>query len=321
MSLECYLLCSYHQVLNFLLFYEEMLKRLTQDFTEVDIEEYLFPRIPIRFQDTDPREFESFIAYLFSVNGYILEDADYSPDFGADLIVSYEGKRSAVQIKRYHESHRVGLQEVRQLISAKEYYQCDLAMLISTSSFQRSARKLGEEEEAILWDWYQLQQAIADTFFQGNFQDYFDRYPVIQQPLDSNLTFTLTSIDLGRPNWSFEGKSTVYGELHNRSQNPLNIYLDLPDYLTHQRRQFRSLGWSSQSFQQGQIMGEAVVPLIFSFASKQLHKYHRHDRIVLRVHSIETGDLVQLESKMKDLKKQFFLVGWIRSILGRFRQE
>ena len=85
-----------------------MIRKVTLDFKEVDVEEYLYPRIPVRFQGTDPRAFEDFIAHLFIVNGYSLKEASYSPDFGADLIVDYEGESTAVQIKRYHESHKVG---------------------------------------------------------------------------------------------------------------------------------------------------------------------------------------------------------------------
>ncbi len=305
-----------------------MIRKATLDFKEVDIEEYLFPRIPVRFQGTDPREFEDFIAHFFVVNGYTLKEVKYSPDFGADLIVSDEGETIAVQIKRYHESHRVGISEVQQLIGARSYYRCDRAIMITTSSFNRMAKNLAENEEVVLWDWYHLHQTIADTFLEGNYDLYFEKYPVTAEVVGAELSLRLISVDLTRGKFSLEGKTTVHAELENKSEQPLNVYCDLPTYVTHQRQQYAALEWTSDSFRKGEIYGKAIVPISFSFSNKQLTKYHRQDRVILKVHSIVSGETVVLEQKMKKLKKECFFItfGFGRDSLEhqmmiRFRDE
>ena len=285
-----------------------MIRKATLDFKEVDIEEYLFPRIPVRFQGTDPREFEDFIAHFFETNGYSLREARYSPEFGADLIVDYEGESFAVQIKRYHESHKVGVAEVKQLGGARDYYRCDRAIMITTSSFDRLAKKYANEEEVLLWDWYQLHQFIADTFLEGNYEHYFEKYPVTAQVQGSDLSLRLISIDLTRSKLSLDGKTTVHAELENQSEQPLNVYCDLPSYVTHQRNQYQAIEWAAGSFRKGEIYGKAVVPLAFSFSNKHLSKYHRQDRVILKVHSMISGESFLLEQKMKKLKKECFFI-------------
>ena len=79
-------------------------------------------------------------------------------------------------------------------------------------------------------------------------------------------------------------------------------------YLTHQRHQFSAKSWSPDSFRSGEIKGKARVKLGFNFPSKYLSKYHRQDRIVLKVHSIVTGDVIELEQKLKNLKKECFFI-------------
>ena len=198
--------------------------------------------------------------------------------------------------------------EIKQLVGARSYYRCDNAMMITTSSFDAAARKTADEEEIIIWDWHRLHQTIADTFLEGNYQLYFEKYPVALQPVDADLGFRLISIDLTRRKLSLEGRTIVHAELENRSDEPLQVYCDLPVYVTHQRRQFSALAWTPESFSKGEIYGKAVVPISFSFSNKQLSKYHRQDRIILKAHSIVSGETVIMEQKMKKLKKECFFI-------------
>lgn len=88
-------------------------------------------------------EFEEFLAGLFRAQGYAAELTPTSGDYGADLILSKEGQRIAVQAKRYVGS--VGVQAVQEALSGQAYYQCHTAWVISTGVFTTNAMELAEK--------------------------------------------------------------------------------------------------------------------------------------------------------------------------------
>lgn len=96
-------------------------------------------------------EFEDFCAELLHRNGIeVLELTKASGDFGADIIVIHDGERTAVQCKRY--SGSIGVKAVQEAVSAKAYYKCQKAAVITNSTFTRQARELAAEDKVILWD-------------------------------------------------------------------------------------------------------------------------------------------------------------------------
>lgn len=88
-------------------------------------------------------EFEEFLAGLFRAQGYAAELTPTSGDYGADLILSKDGQRIAVQAKRYVGS--VGVQAVQEALSGQAYYQCHTAWVISTGVFTTNAMELAEK--------------------------------------------------------------------------------------------------------------------------------------------------------------------------------
>jgi hypothetical protein len=279
------------------------------DFQEIDIENYLFAAIPVRFQDTDPKDFEDFIAFLFLENGYKLEQTPYSADFGADLIVEFDGVRTAVQVKRYYESHKIGVQEINQVIGAKEYYSCDAAMMITTSSYTKAGKELGPSANVIMWDWYRLNKAIQDTFLEGlDYYEFFKRYPVAENASTVDIVFKLSSIELANNNQDQEGNSIIRGELKNQSNQNIRVYCELPVYITHKRKQFTALDWTSESFKSGVIYSQASVDLVFCFSKRQLFQLHKKDRVIITLHLVPGNEQIILEEKVKNLKEECFLV-------------
>ena len=96
-------------------------------------------------------EFEDFMAEILHRSGIeVLELTKGSGDFGADIIVMHEGERTAVQCKRY--SRPIGVKAVQEAVSAKDYYKCAKAAVITNTSFTRQAKELAAESGVILWD-------------------------------------------------------------------------------------------------------------------------------------------------------------------------
>lgn len=87
--------------------------------------------------------FEEFLAGLFRAQGYAAELTPTTGDYGADLILSKDNMRIAVQAKRYAGS--VGVAAVQEALSGQAYYQCNAAWVITTGTFTTNALELAEK--------------------------------------------------------------------------------------------------------------------------------------------------------------------------------
>jgi len=88
-------------------------------------------------------EFEYFLAGLYRAQGFKAEVTPASGDYGADLILSKDGQRIAVQAKRYIGS--VGVSAVQEALSGQAYYQCHASWVITTGTFTANAMELAKK--------------------------------------------------------------------------------------------------------------------------------------------------------------------------------
>lgn len=105
-------------------------------------------------------DFEDFLVKLFAVLGYDVEETRKSQDQGADLFVSKFGKKMVIQAKNYKDN--VGNAAVQQVISAKAFFNCDEAMVITNSYFTRSAIELAGNTQVTLMDRDGLQTLLDE---------------------------------------------------------------------------------------------------------------------------------------------------------------
>lgn len=98
----------------------------------------------------DGKTFEVFLGTLFRRLGYTVEITRYRGDYGADLVVSKDGERTAVQAKRW--SKRVGLKAVQEAAAAKGYYRCQAALVVANREFTKQAQALARANDVTLWD-------------------------------------------------------------------------------------------------------------------------------------------------------------------------
>ncbi|MDH0683423.1 restriction endonuclease [Achromobacter animicus] len=105
-------------------------------------------------------DFEKFLAEIFQMSGYDVEETRLSGDQGADLLVSRFGKKIVIQAKNY--SGTVGNAAVQEAISAKSFYGCDEAMVVTNSSFTRAAIELAEVASVRLIGRRELQGYLDD---------------------------------------------------------------------------------------------------------------------------------------------------------------
>jgi len=98
----------------------------------------------------DGRTFEVYLSTLFRRLGYGVEVTQYRGDYGADLVVTKDRHRTAVQAKR--SGKRVGVKAVQEAVAAKGYYDCDEALVVANREFTQQARRLASKNNVELWD-------------------------------------------------------------------------------------------------------------------------------------------------------------------------
>lgn len=108
----------------------------------------------------DGFQFEAFLVEIFQTIGYDVRETQKTADQGADLFVSRFGKTMVIQAKNY--SGSVGNAAVQQAISAKAFYGCDEAMVVTNSYFTRSAKELAATAAVRLVDREGLQTYLDD---------------------------------------------------------------------------------------------------------------------------------------------------------------
>jgi hypothetical protein len=143
---------------------KDLLDRKTNE-VEIDIFEAELKRgvktrmdIPSSLDTLSGSDFESFLEKLFRKLGYSVIKTPLTGDQGADLVVEKSGERIAVQTKRYHGI--VSNKAVQEAVAAINHYKCSRAIVITTSSFTKSALKLAYSNKVELWDGKKLKEVM-----------------------------------------------------------------------------------------------------------------------------------------------------------------
>lgn len=125
---------------------------------EVEIP-YIIKKLGI-FEMEGPR-FESYLVDLFRRRGYKAERITHD-DIGADLILRKDGKKIAVQAKRYKKA--VGMDAVRAVIGALKPLECQAGMVVTTAKFTYRAKRLAKDNGVELWDGERLAIEISKAY-------------------------------------------------------------------------------------------------------------------------------------------------------------
>ncbi|MCF6461459.1 FtsK/SpoIIIE domain-containing protein [Clostridium sp. Cult3] len=104
-------------------------------------------------------EFENYLFNLFKNLGYEVESTPASNDYGADLVIAKGAERTVVQAKRY--SNTVGISAIQEVVGAKNYYQANKCMVVTTNYFTPNAVELAKTSNVELWDRDVLIKMIA----------------------------------------------------------------------------------------------------------------------------------------------------------------
>ena len=96
-------------------------------------------------------EFENYLEAQFRNLGYKVTNVGKNgKDFGVDLLLYKDGVKTAVQAKRYN--GKVGVKAIQEIVSGREYYKADEALVVTNSYFTEPAADMARECDVILWD-------------------------------------------------------------------------------------------------------------------------------------------------------------------------
>tara|TARA_B100000575_G_C23102132_1_gene635899 strand:- start:508 stop:1497 length:990 start_codon:yes stop_codon:yes gene_type:complete len=132
------------------------------EYDKSTIKNVISSAIDMRFMNFSPFDFEQFIADLYQKDGYNVEKTKNSGDFGADVIVKKHGKKFVIQVKRFSKNNSVGVKDINQVIGAKNYYQADKAIVVTTSSFSKPGKELASKTDVDLIGWESLKDMIVN---------------------------------------------------------------------------------------------------------------------------------------------------------------
>lgn len=85
-------------------------------------------------------QFEFYLKELYSSLGYSAKVTKSSGDFGADLILTKDGRKIVVQAKRY--SNNVGVKAVQEIKAAQSHYSAVESWVVTNSYFTKAAIEL-----------------------------------------------------------------------------------------------------------------------------------------------------------------------------------
>lgn len=107
-------------------------------------------------------EFEYLTKELLEHNGFHhVELTKASNDYGIDVLAMKKQKLYAIQCKKY--KNKVGIEAVRQAATGCTYYDQDVAVVFTNSTFSTQAITLAETLEVELWDGEILQKLMKRT--------------------------------------------------------------------------------------------------------------------------------------------------------------
>lgn len=106
-------------------------------------------------------EFEQFLCNYFNTHGYECSTTKTSGDQGIDLVAKRDGYILAIQAKCY--TGTVGNHAIMEAVAGKKYYNANQAMVITNSTFTKSAIELAQVNNVILWDRQVLIEKLANA--------------------------------------------------------------------------------------------------------------------------------------------------------------
>ncbi len=299
------------------------------DFGTVDITKILKKSIEKRFKEFSPQDFEDFIAQLYKDSGFEVEQTSYSGDYGADIIVRKDEVKTAVQIKRYAKKNIVGVQDINQVLGAKDYYKCDNSAVLTTSSFSKQGENLAGETGTELIAWEGLLKMISDVYWDG--VDFYTFYKGDDPNIsDVELVFRINRLEKNIELASHDTCNIVYVEIENISDQIFEIELRPPAYITGEFKQIDGSKFLSTSFTGGIIYPGCTVEVGYIFLNPNEIQLKEGEKVISKFDQVSPktkpktktiiSEYVKSNSENKGLSPSDFIKGRASDEIKQFEK-
>ena len=115
----------------------------------------------VNFDHMDGHAFEYFCAEILSLNGFSdVEVTQGSRDQGVDIIAYKDDIKYGIQCKCY--ASDIGNKAVQEVYAGKNFYNCDVAAVLTNRYFTKSAVELAQKNRVHLWDRGKLSELIEN---------------------------------------------------------------------------------------------------------------------------------------------------------------
>lgn len=110
-------------------------------------------------------EFEEFCAELLHTKGYCdIRIIGGAGDHGIDIIAEKDEVIWGFQCKRWGLDNHIGNEVIRDTFAGKAFYHCDIAAVITTTTFTRKAEEYAKETGILLWGRDKLDRMIPAMY-------------------------------------------------------------------------------------------------------------------------------------------------------------
>lgn len=124
-------------------------------------------RVLQQLRETDPYDFEYFVADLWEAQGWDTTVSQASVDQGVDIIATKENpfpQKQVIQAKRYAKNNTIGSPKVQQYSSLRQQEEgADVSIVVTTSGFSHQAEKLAENLNVKLVDAEGIYRLLRET--------------------------------------------------------------------------------------------------------------------------------------------------------------
>ena len=111
-----------------------------------------------------PGEFEEIVGDMYRKFGYSVERTPMTNDFGRDLILKKDGKKTFVECKRYDRDTPIGRRPLQLFYGVIVNMKADAGVFVTTSSFAKTAVNFAGETNIKLIDGFELAALMAQAF-------------------------------------------------------------------------------------------------------------------------------------------------------------
>jgi len=126
--------------------YETSIKEINEEFSTIE------------YNLNDPILFEKSVADNFTRLGWETRETKKTGDQGADVIAEKDDNKIIVQCKLY--SRPIGNKAVQEVVAARNYYKGNLALVVSNSSYTKSAQQLAASNDVVLLHYSNLSEFL-----------------------------------------------------------------------------------------------------------------------------------------------------------------